>query len=170
MFGLRRKGLGKLSKLKRRIPMYGVRTPDTSTREVLEYCKTPIHCKPPAPGSKDTSRLDKISNNSTCNPPIINITGVSEHEAKELTKILSEYDFGILDSRKYKILPRKNTLTYIYTLESEDKETYTDDTIQEINIKLNSNEEFINIGNVVVKRKSVIQVIKTDKEFKENES
>lgn len=103
-------------------------------------------------------------------PPVIKITGVSKDEAEDLKKILSRLEIGGLTGRKYEVLPRENTLTYIYTNNGEAENTYTDDTTQEINIKLNSDKEFITIGNVVVKRESVIQVIKTDKEFKEDES
>ena len=126
--------------------------------------------RPKAPGMKDTSKLDEVFKGTTYNPPVIRITGVSKDEAEDLKKILSRLEIGGLTGRKYEVLPRENTLTYIYTNNGEAETTYTDDTTQEINMKLNSDKDFITIGNVVVKRESVIQVIKTDKEFKEDES
>lgn len=173
MFGYHRKPststgevLEKLLKSKREIPIPNYNRP---TRLGTNPIPQSQNGRPKAPWEKDTSRLDEIFKEPTYDPPVINITGVSVDEAEELRKVLSRLDLGNLNGRRYNVLPRKNTLTYIYSTSGIDN-AYTDDTIQEINAKLNSNKEFITIGNVTVKRESVIQVIKTDKEFKEDES
>lgn len=49
---------------------------------------------------------------------------------------------------------------------NHDSHTYSYDTVQEINQKLNSDLEFITIGDLVLKRKSIISVMKTEEKYK----
>ncbi|MFR1378454.1 MAG: hypothetical protein ACLSTJ_05805 [Clostridium neonatale] len=141
--------------------MFGYhRKPGTSTGEALRKL----------PKLKREIPMTNYIKEPTYDPPVIRITGVSKDEAEDLKKILSRLEIGGLTGRKYEVLPRTNTLTYIYTDGVESESTYTEDTIQEINEKLNSDKEFITIGNIVIKRKLVMEVIKTDKEFNQSES
>lgn len=52
----------------------------------------------------------------------------------------------------------------------DDFGTYTWNTIAEINQMLNSNMDFINIRDIVVKRESVVGVYKIEEQSKEDES
>ncbi|MBO0571868.1 hypothetical protein FDF50_08225 [Clostridium botulinum] len=61
----------------------------------------------------------------------------------------------------------KNKNKIYIELENKDIfETYSEDTVQEINYKLNSKEEFITIGGLVLKREPIVSVEKEENKDK----
>ncbi|MCW6085525.1 MULTISPECIES: hypothetical protein [Clostridium] len=61
----------------------------------------------------------------------------------------------------------KNKNKIYIELENRDIfETYSEDTVQEINYKLNSKEEFITIGGLVLKREPIVSVEKEENKDK----
>ena len=115
--------------------MFGLRRkPGISTGEALK------NIKPPAPGSKDTSKLDEVFK-----------------EAHEMGKNRVVDTEGNIHER----------INIVVETESRgDFDTYTWNTIAEINQMLNSNMDFINIGDIVVKRESVVGVYKIEEQSK----
>ncbi|NFH34443.1 hypothetical protein FC976_18435 [Clostridium sporogenes] len=97
-------------------------------------------------------------NNITINPP--NDMGVDDVR-KEISKLgLSK---NVLASSEN--IQRIITKIYIELENREDFETYSYDTVEEINNKLNSDAEFITIGDLVLKRKSIVSIEKENNEY-----
>lgn len=92
--------------------------------------------KPPSTGATDASRLNEIFKESQemSKNRIVDTEGNSREEIKVAIDMINEEYF--------------NTKTYL--------------TIREINQSLNSDMDFINIGNVIVKRESVVDVYKVE--------
>ena len=122
--------------------MFGYRRkPGTSTGESLLKYKPP---RPGFPGAKDTSRLDEIFK-----------------EAYEMGKNRVVDTEGNIHER---------IRVVVETECKEDFATYTWNTMSEINQMLNSNKDFISIGDIVVRCKSIVSVYKIEEKPKENES
>lgn len=97
-------------------------------------------------------------NNITINAP--NDMGVDDVR-KEISKLgLSK---NVLASSEN--IQRIITKIYIELENREDFETYSYDTVEEINNKLNSDAEFITIGDLVLKRKSIVSIEKENNEY-----
>ncbi|WP_061342964.1 hypothetical protein [Clostridium botulinum] len=119
--------------------------PGTSTAESL------ISIKPPLPSSN-----------------VINIKGINPKDVQTLKLELAKLNFGTLNGIQVNINEKREKTKIFITLEnSEYIDTLSDETIDEINLKLNSSEEFIRIGNLNVKRKSVISVLKSENKCEE---
>lgn len=135
--------------------MFGYhRKPGISTGEALKNIKPPApgtnpipqspNGRPKAPGEKDTSRLDEVLKKAQemCKNRVIDTEGNIHERIRVVVETECRGDF----------------------------DTYTWNTIAEIKQMLNSNMDFINIGDIVVKRESVVGVYKIEEQSKEDES
>lgn len=87
------------------------------------------------------------------------IKDISVENAEILKTELQKGNFDSLIEHKFDIVQEEK---YDYLVRYEDKEEYikSSETISEINEKLNSLSEFITIGDLIIKRTSVISVFK----------
>ncbi|OPD28821.1 hypothetical protein AL713_17535 [Clostridium botulinum] len=93
-------------------------------------------------------------NNITINAP-------KDVDYDEIKKSISKLSGNTLEAS------RKNKNKIYIELENRDIfETYSEDTVQEINYKLNSKEEFITIGGLVLKREPIVSVEKEENKDK----
>ena len=148
MFGYHRKpiistreALEKLLKSKREIPMPNYNRPPRPGTNPIPQSQ---NGRPKAPWEKDTSRLDEIFK-----------------EAYEMGKNRVIDTEGNIHERIRVVIETECTDNF---------DTYTWNTIAEINQMLNSNMGFINIGDIIVKRESVVGVYKIEEQSKENKS
>lgn len=100
--------------------------------------------RPSAPGIEDTSRLDEIFKEAHAMGK--NIVVDTEGNIHERIKVMVQTGFN------------------------DGFDTYTWNTMLEINQMLNSNMDFINIGDIAIRRKSIIGVYKIEEKLNENES
>ncbi len=135
--------------------------------EMPKDVKSPKYEKPKRPGTSTVESLKNIK------PPlqfsnVINISGIDPNDIQALKLELAKFNFGTLNGIQVNINEKRERRKIFITLEnSEYIDTFTDETIDEINLKLNSSEEFIRIGNLNVKRKSVISVLKSENKCEE---
>ncbi|NFM72846.1 hypothetical protein FDB95_14920 [Clostridium botulinum] len=93
-------------------------------------------------------------NNITINAP-------NDMGADDIRKAISKLSGNTLETSE------KNKNKIYIELENRDIfETYSEDTVQEINYKLNSKEEFITIGGLVLKREPIVSVEKEENKDK----
>lgn len=135
--------------------------------------------KPSISGYRDNSRLNEVFKKQYINSIVVETNKLSDEEYKKIKNQLIEGDMSpligarfnikerdkniIIDTKgnvreKIKVTINTSNTEYFYT------ETYL--TMGEINQLLNSKTDFINIGDVIVNRESVVEVYK----LKENES
>ncbi|MBY6965314.1 hypothetical protein [Clostridium botulinum] len=96
-------------------------------------------------------------NNITINAP--NDMGANEVR-KEISKLSKNFLTPLEDTQRIK------TKVIIELNNGRDFETYSYDTVQEINKGLNSDSDFITIGDLVLKRESIESIWKTSEEYK----
>ncbi|AIY82199.1 hypothetical protein U728_3753 (plasmid) [Clostridium botulinum 202F] len=126
--------------------------------EIPKDVKSPKYERPKRPGTSTAESLMSIK------PPlhfsnVINISGIDPKDIQALKLELAKFNFGTLDGIQVNINEKRERTKIFITLENKEFiDTFSDETIDEINSKLNSNKEFITIGNLNVKRKSVISV------------
>ncbi|NFM56627.1 hypothetical protein FDB98_06580 [Clostridium botulinum] len=102
---------------------------------------------------RNNDKLNAV-NNITINAP-------KDVDYDEIKKSISKLSGNTLEAS------RKNKNKIYIELENRDIfETYSEDTVQEINYKLNSKEEFITIGGLVLKREPIVSVEKEENKDK----
>ncbi len=108
---------------------------------------------------RNNDKPNELNNNITVNVP--NDMGIDDIR-KAISKLsLSKNVLTPLEDTQ-----RIKTKVIIELNNGRDFETYSYDTVQEINEKLNSDLDFITIGEFVFKRESIENIWKTTEEYK----
>lgn len=107
-------------------------------------------------GAKNNDKLNELKN--------ITVNISKDVELADIKKSISKLSESILMSSEN--ISRIKTKVIIGLNTSHDFGTYSYDTVQEINEKLNSDSDFITIGDLVLKRKSIESIWKTSEEYK----
>lgn len=103
---------------------------------------------------RNNDKLNELKNNITINVP-------NDMEVDDIRKAIQKLSGNTLEASE------KNKNKIYIELENRDIfETYSEDTVQEINYKLNSKEEFITIGGLVLKREPIASVEKEENKDK----
>ncbi|NHL37733.1 hypothetical protein FDE95_14215 [Clostridium botulinum] len=102
---------------------------------------------------RNSDKLNELKN--------ITINAPKNVEYADIKKSISKLSGNILEASG----KNKNKI-YIELENSDIFETYSEDTVQEINYKLNSKEEFITIGGLVLKREPIVSVEKEENKDK----
>ncbi|MBE1304557.1 hypothetical protein G4W71_11045 [Clostridium botulinum] len=102
---------------------------------------------------RNSDKLNELKN--------ITINVPKNVEYADIKKSISKLSGNILEASG----KNKNKI-YIELENSDIFETYSEDTVQEINYKLNSKEEFITIGGLVLKREPIVSVEKEENKDK----
>ncbi|KIN80949.1 hypothetical protein [Clostridium botulinum] len=110
---------------------------------------------------RNNDKPNELINNITINTP----NGMKGDDIRKAISKLS-LNKNVLTSLDSENIQRITTKIYIGLESREDFETYSYDTVEEINNKLNSDAEFITIGDLVLKRESIVIVMKILEEDK----
>ncbi|EHN17036.1 hypothetical protein [Clostridium sporogenes] len=106
---------------------------------------------------RNNDKLNELRNNITINVP--NDMGADEVR-KEISKLSKNVLTPLEDTQRVK------TKVIIELNSGRDFDTYSYDTVQEINEKLNSDSDFITIGDLVLKCESIESIWKTTEEYR----
>ncbi|MFV3013571.1 hypothetical protein ACLD43_17540 [Clostridium botulinum] len=96
-------------------------------------------------------------NNITINAP----NGMGADEVRKEISKLSKNFLTLSEN-----IPRIKTRVIIGLDNNHDFDTYSYETVQEINEKLKSDSDFITIGDLVLKRESIESIWKTTEEYR----
>ncbi|WP_061342978.1 hypothetical protein [Clostridium botulinum] len=123
------------------------------------YCRRPTYERPGLPTPKWEIEMPKDLKPPKQYKNIINISGIDPKDIQALKLELAKSNFENLNGMQVNITEKREKTKVIIIIENIGVvDTISDETVDEINSKLNSNKEFITIGNLNVKRKSVISV------------
>ncbi|MBY6877916.1 hypothetical protein [Clostridium botulinum] len=112
--------------------------------------------------------VNKKRNNDKANELNNNITVKIPNDMKidDIRKAISKLSLSKNVLTPLEDTQRIKTKVIIELNNGRDFETYSYDTVQEINEKLKSDSDFITVGDLVLKRESIESIWKTSEEYK----
>ncbi|NFC29228.1 hypothetical protein EXM98_04715 [Clostridium botulinum] len=107
---------------------------------------------------RNNDKLNAVNN--------ITINASNDMGADDIRKVIQKLSLSKNVLTASENIPRIKTRVIIGLDNNHDFDTYSYETVQEINEKLKSDSDFITIGDLVLKRESIESIWKTTEEYR----